>query len=68
MIDQLCKSIEHQAQQDGHVIGKGFVDAFLLKIKMLRMDCQICDYFVIIDPKTGKHIQSSTGRCPGTSK
>ena len=66
MIDLICGTLEKQALENNHNIGKGFYDAILAgKVPMLRMDCQDCDFFVVVDPTFGKHIQSKSGPCTG---
>jgi hypothetical protein len=63
MIDRICENLERQAKADHHQIGKGFYEALLLKTRMLRMDCQSCDFFVVVDHESGKYIQSFNGPC-----
>jgi hypothetical protein len=64
MIDRICIDLETKAKTDHHHIGKGFQDALILgKVKMLRMDCQQCDFFIVVDPETGKYVQSFNGPC-----
>ena len=67
MIDRICIDLETKAKENNHHrIGKGFQDALILgKVKMFRMDCEVCDFFAVVDPKTGKNIQSYSGPCRG---
>jgi hypothetical protein len=68
VIDRLCENLERQATANHHQIGVGFREALMLgKVRMLRMDCQCCDYFMIIDPISLKHIQSYPGPCRGNN-
>lgn len=65
MIDRICESLERQAREsDRHDVG-GFTECLLLgEVRVLRMDCRVCDFFAIVDPETGRHIQSMSGVCP----
>lgn len=67
MIDRIYKNLETKAKADHHQIGKGFCEALLLKTKMLRLDCQQCNFFIVMDPESGKYIQSYSGPCRGNN-
>jgi hypothetical protein len=68
MIDRICENLERKAKENNHKIVDGFYEALIMgKAKMLRMDCEVCDFFAIVDPNTGKNIQSYSGPCRGKS-
>jgi len=69
MINRICEILERQAREnDGHDVG-GFSECLLLgKVRVLRMDCRACDWFALVDPETGQHLQSRSGHCPNTKR
>ena len=67
MIDRMCKTLEKQARDNNHHVTDGFQAAHILKVPMLRIDCELCDFFAVMDPETGKFIQSYSGPCRGNN-
>ena len=63
-IDPVCEKLMDQAIENNHSIGTGFRDVLLLdRFPALRLDCKKCNFFILVDPETGRYIQSYTGVC-----
>jgi hypothetical protein len=66
--NETAERLEQEAMDNGHDIGKGFIEADVLGTPFLRMECRACHEVAYLWPDGSGVLPMNPGRCRGRVK